>query len=215
MRKATFIVFVVVLAGDLILKGWADPKATLLGNHELGLLALMIFVGAGDRIVEFVVGKAGLKIKQNVEKQAREAEKDMSTLASIGRDPRPDVVDKLLSGATGQDKDVWSRLVVYRLTMRLLLRRLCASFGMKLNDTTAFVTMLTFLKEKAAIPEKLRKNIEDVRDATFFFEWGTGRSPSASQIKDTLEIAPKVIKELESIVTRDQKAGATTDRSKT
>src|SRR6266852_3536890 len=107
MRKTTLIVFIAVLAADLIHKVWADPKSPLLGNQELLLLALMIFVGAGDRVVEFVIGKGWLKIKQNVETQAREAVKDIGTLVSIGQGPQPDDVDELLSRATGQDKDVW------------------------------------------------------------------------------------------------------------
>src|SRR5258705_12707458 len=106
MRKATFFVLVAVLSADLVHKVWADPKSTLLGAQELLLLALMIFVGAGDRVVEFALGEEWVKIKQSVDQQARAAERDIGTLVALSEDPRPDVVEELLRRATGQDKDV-------------------------------------------------------------------------------------------------------------
>ena len=90
-------------------------------------------------------------------------------------------------------------MVVYRLTMRILLRRLCAAHGMVLSDTTAFVTMLDFVNQKGIISADLQEQIEFIRNATFFFEWGTGRAPNAHQIKDALEKAPAVIKKLEEM----------------
>jgi hypothetical protein len=202
MKRTTLTILVMVLAVDLAYKIITKTTQPLLAPPEVIVLALMIFVGAGDRIVEFAVGKDLLKISQNVEKQAREVEKDAAALLSISKDYRPDLVDQLLSRATGQTRDVWSRMVVYRLTMRVLLRRLCAAHGMVLNDTTAFITMLHFIKEKGVISVYLQEQVESIRDATFFFEWGTGIAPNARQIKDALEKAPDVIRQLEEMGSR-------------
>jgi hypothetical protein len=202
MKRTTLTILVMVLAVDLAYKIITKTTQPLLSPPEVIVLALMIFVGAGDRIVEFAVGKDLLKISQNVEKQAREVEKDAAALLSISKDYRPDLVDQLLSRATGQTRDVWSRMVVYRLTMRVLLRRLCAAHGMVLNDTTAFITMLHFIKEKGVISVYLQEQVESIRDATFFFEWGTGIAPNARQIKDALEKAPDVIRQLEEMGSR-------------
>ena len=187
-----------VLAVDIGYKIVGNAQS-LLAYPELIILALIMFVGAGERIVKFAVGKGWIEIEQNVDKQAIEAEKDAATLLSISKDYKPDSVDQLLSRTTGQTKDVWSRMVVYRLTMRILLRRLCAAHGMVLSDTTAFVTMLDFVNQKGIISADLQEQIEFIRNATFFFEWGTGRAPNAHQIKDALEKAPAVIKKLEEM----------------
>jgi hypothetical protein len=198
MKRTTLTILVMVLAVDIGYKivGKTQP---LLAYPELIIVALIMFVGAGERIVKFAMGKGWLEIEQNVDKQAVEAEKDAATLISISKDYKPDSVDQLLSRTTGQTKDVWSRMVVYRLTMRILLRRLCATHGMVLNDTTAFVTMLDFLNKRGIISVDLQEQIESIRNATFFFEWGTGRPPNAHQIKDALEKAPAVIRKLEEM----------------
>ena len=75
MKRTTLTILAMVLAVDIGYK-IAGKTQPLLALPELIILALIMFVGAGERIVKFAMGRGWLEIEQNIDKQAIKAEKD-------------------------------------------------------------------------------------------------------------------------------------------
>ena len=197
MRLCAFISLVTVIVADLAYK-IINNTNNLLEWQEVILLTLIIFVAVGDRIVKLAIGKEGITIEQDLNAQIKEAEKDIKSIISLSNDQSAKNIGSILTRVTGQKKDVWSRLVLYRLSLRVLLRKLCKRFGMQLGNTTSLTRMIKFLRERNVIDAVTEKNIELLRDVTFFFEWGTGNAPSVRRIEKALKIAPELLSSLEN-----------------
>ena len=198
MRYATLIILSIVLFTDI---GYKITKGSdsLISWEDLCVTVLLIFVAVGEKIKELIINRSGITIKQKTENQISQFKQDAKDIVAVSEQGQIDRVDKLIERTVGENRDVWTKLVVFRMIMRILLRQICKAQGMQLKNTTAFVTMLRFLKDKNKIDLMLQKDIELVRDVTFFFEWGTGAPPTTEKIHNALDIAPTVLKSLEQI----------------
>jgi hypothetical protein len=59
--------------------------------------------------------------------------------------------------------------------------------------------MVDALVRADVITEELADQLEQIRNTTFFFEWGTGSAPSETAIKKVESSAPRVLKKLAKI----------------
>lgn len=195
LRCTAFLAIMAVLSID-ILNSYRKASTGLLSWYDLILCIFLVFIGVGDRIAKLAITMTGITIQQTV----KAAVKDVSSLAALKTDTKATHLEEILTSTTGRSKDVWSKMIVYRLAMRILLRRLCGQNGMTLGDATAFVQMLGFVKSHSLLAVDVQAEIEKVRNVSFFFEWGTGSPPSESDIKSVLQIAPKVLHKLAKAV---------------
>lgn len=190
LRICLFWIIAAVLVIDL---WWISTRdKPLITWIDVALVALMLFLAAGERIAKFAVGTKGLSFEQKVNATATEAR----AMASLARDAKPSQIEELLSSMVGHERDVWSQMIMARIAMRSLLRRIVANASMQLGDATSFKEMLNFVKENNLLAPGLQRDIETIRDVTFFFEWGTGEPPTARNIKKVLRLAPKTLEEL-------------------
>lgn len=194
LKIAVVVTLVVVLVADLCYKGiWS--KTSLIGYQHLMIMALLLFVGFHEKIAKLVLSKRGPTIEQKLDVQVKEVQDTAQSLAFIENGGDLELVNILLTRSECDDKDVWSRLILYRWIIRALLRRPCFACGMPLDDTS-LSTMITFIEQKSVLPADLIANIEFVREGTYLFEWGTGRVPSSSEVRLALDMAPRIIRQL-------------------
>ncbi|MBC8384328.1 MAG: hypothetical protein H8E57_02280 [Candidatus Cloacimonetes bacterium] len=195
MKIVTSILLMICILVSIIYK-IIDGIPNPIHWNDLIMFVFLIFLTSGDRITELIIDKTGFKIKENVNKQVSQVKKDVDAINAI-ESGNLDEINDLIFRNVNKNRDLWSKLVIYRLTMRSLLRKMCRLTGMTLHNTTAFVSMIKFLKNKSILNNELVFQIEFIRDVTFYFEWGTGTPPAEKSISDVLKLSPLVLKDLE------------------
>ena len=144
---------------------------------DLILLALIVFVVFIDRVAKFTVGAKGIVFEQRRIAAVAGLQSGSGTDKLAG-------LTKVLEAFGGQEKDIWSRMIIYRISLRALLRRICEEKNvLDLKETTPMVDMLSALAKKEIITKDFAENLDRVRNTTFFFEWGTGPAPEEEEIQ--------------------------------
>ena len=187
----TFIIIAIILATDFansLVKG-AMPA---LSWHDLVLIALLIFIAAGERISRLVLG--GEKVGLTLEQQVHEFREDLRLIDSLGKNAKNADLENLLQKATNIPHEIWSTIIFYRLLLRAVLRNKCFSNGIQLGLTTSLSDMLRRLTEIGVIDSDLNSKIRRIVHATFAAEWGEGELPTEDDLKFVLEEAPKIIR---------------------
>ena len=100
-------------------------------------------------------------------------------------------LDAVLQDFSGQEKDIWSRMILY---LRALFRRVCSEKkALALKETTPMVDMIKAL-ESAEITEEFADQLDQIGHGTFFLAWGTGTPPSEAAIAKIESAAPRLLK---------------------
>ena len=156
------------------------------------LVAFIVFVIFIDQIYKFTIGAKGIVFERRVAAVAR-------LQTATGRQKLAEL-DAVLQDFSGHEKDIWSRMILYRISLRALLRRVCSEKkALELNDTTPMVKMIEALQSQGFIAEEFADQLGQIRDGTFFFEWGTGTPPSEATIAKIESAAPRLLKKLAKI----------------
>ena len=206
ITKRAFISFIyIILALDVAYRIW-NRSDSILDWQLVAILGLLTFATLGDRISELIIGKEGITLKQSLDIQVFEAKKDAEDLQLINETGKVKYIDGLLKRVDSPDRDVWSKLIIYRLTLRALTRQICKYHGMHLEDLPSLTSMIGFMKDQGLITDQLAYDLNFIRYSTFFFEWGTGHPPTVEEIKRVLDITPQVLKYLESMIQQPEKA---------
>src|ERR1700730_4772402 len=185
-RGWTGLLITVVLALD-IGHSWISGHRDLVTWCDFALLALIVFVVFIGQISKFTVGAKGIVFEQRLAAVAR-------LQSTSGKDKLADL-NVVLETFSGQEKDIWSRMIVYRISLRALLRRICDEKKvLDLKETTSMVDMLSHLAAKDIIAKDFHDNLDRVRNTTFFFEWGTGLTPEKTAIEYVEKNASKLLK---------------------
>ena len=127
LQIATGILIVLVLATNLAYSGFNNGKE-LVSWIDLILVAFIVF----ERRVAAV---ARLQTATGRQKLAE--------------------LDAVLQDFSGHEKDIWSRMILFRISLRALLRRVCSEKkALELNDTTPMVKMIEALQSQGFIAEE-------------------------------------------------------------
>lgn len=206
VTKQTFISFIyIILILDVAYRIFNRSDA-ILDWQLVAILGLLTFATLGDRISELIIGKEGITLKQSIDIQVLEVKKDAEDIQLINETGNAKYIDGLLKRVDSQDRDVWSKLIIYRLALRALTRQICKAQGMELGDSSSLTRMINFMKDKGLITDQLAHDLNFIRHSTFFFEWGTGHPPTTEEIKRVLDITPQVLKYLEYMIERQAPA---------
>jgi len=198
--KQAFISFVyIILILDVAYRIFNRSDA-ILDWQLVAILGLLTFATLGDRISEFIVGKEGITLKQNIDHQILEAKQDAESLQLINETGNAKYLDGLLKRVNNPNRDIWSRLIIYRLALRALSRQICKAQGMDLGETTSLTEMISYMQGKRIITDQIAHDLNLIKYSTFFFEWGTGRPPTVEEIKQVLSISPPALKHLEDLL---------------
>ena len=188
------IVTALVIFGLIVADVWyyVLNRAHFLSWDLLLLVALLVFVSVIEHVSKFTVGTKGIVFEKR-------AAAIVNLRNAKGAD-KVTILEAVLKDFSGQEKDIWANLILYRITLRALLRRICSEkTDFHLQETTPMVDMLNVLLDKGLITENFRGQLEAIRNTTFFFEWGTGDPPTATDIKLVESEAPRLLKKLAAI----------------
>lgn len=161
--------------------------------------AFMLAAPVSDQIAKLRFGLAtGLTIETHI----AETQKDFERLESLRNAGGTNELETLLQGDPGQPRGVWPQLITYRLGLRLLLMRLCKAKGIALRTTPleSITNMLNFLQQKNLLDPNFVAQLNRIRDATYFVEWGEGKRPSNEEISNVLSQAPNLLRRLARLV---------------
>ena len=205
ITKKAFIFFIyIILILDIGYRIFNRSDA-ILDWQLVVILSLLTFATLGDRISELIIGKEGITLKQSLDIQVLEVKKDTEDLQLMSETGDARYIDGLLKRVDSPDRDVWSKLIIYRLTLRALTRQICKAKGMYLGDSPSLTNMINFMKDEGLIVDQLAHDLNFIRYSTFFLEWGTGHPPTVEEIKRVLDITPQVLKYLEYMVEHQEK----------
>ena len=200
INKQAFILFIyVILVLDVAYRIF-NKSNTILDWQLVTILGLLTFATLGDRISELVIGKEGITLKQSIDIQVLEVKKDAEDIQLINETGNAKYIEGLLKRAESPERDVWSKLIIYRLSLRALTRQICKAQGMKLGDAPSLTSMIDFIDDRGLITAQFKSDLNFIKFSTFFFEWGTGTPPTVEEIKQVLDITPQVLKYLEYMV---------------
>jgi len=198
--KQAFISFIyIILVLDVAYRIFNRSDA-ILDWQLVAILGLLTFATLGDRISEFIVGKEGITLKQNIDSQILEAKQDAESLQLINETGNAKYLDGLLKRVNNPNRDIWSRLIIYRLALRALSRQICKAQGMDLGETTSLTGMIGYMQDKRIVTDQIAHDLNLIKYSTFFFEWGTGHPPTVEEIKQVLSLAPPALKHLEDLI---------------
>ena len=125
LQIATGIVIVLVLATDLAYSGF-NRRQELVSWIDLVLVAFIVFVIFIDQIYNFTIGAKGIVFERRVAAVPR--------LQTATAGQKLAELDAVLQDFSGQEKDIWSRMILY---LRALLRRVCSEKkALALKETT-------------------------------------------------------------------------------
>lgn len=204
ITKQAFILFIyVILVLDVAYRIFNKSNA-ILDWQLVTILGLLTFATLGDRISELIIGKEGITLKQSIDIQVLEVKKDAEDIQLINETGNARYIEGLLKRAESPDRDVWSKLIIYRLSLRALTRQICKSQGMQLGDAPSLTSMIDFMGNRGLITAQFKSDLNFIKFSTFFFEWGTGPPPTVEEIKRVLDTAPQVLKYLEYMVERQR-----------
>jgi hypothetical protein len=181
-----------VLAADLIFHAWVGKKRDLVSSTDLILLAMLIFVVFIDEVYKFTVGLKGSVFERRA--------KAVANLQFATGDQKIISLEAALQEFSGRGKDIWSRMILYRLSLRTMLRGLCLEKeAVVLNITTPMSEMIEVLVQTGVIATAFAKQLNELDDTTFFFESGTGDTPTQAEIEKADNSAPRLLKALAEI----------------
>jgi hypothetical protein len=198
--KQAFISFIYITLLIDILYKITRHRDTILDWQFVVILGLLTFATIGDRIRELIIGKEGITLKQNIDSQILEIQKDAENIQLINNTGDSKYVDSLLKRVESPNRDIWSKLIIYRLTLRALIGQICKAKGMVLSDSPSLTSMIAFMQDENLITNQFRSDLDFIRHTTFFFEWGTVNPPTTEEIKRVLDITPQILKYLEYMV---------------
>jgi hypothetical protein len=188
LQIATGIVIVLVLATDLAYSGF-NRRQELVSWIDLVLVAFIVFVIFIDQIYNFTIGAKGIVFERRVAAVPR--------LQTATAGQKLAELDAVLQDFSGQEKDIWSRMILY---LRALLRRVCSEKkALALKETTPMVDMIKALESANVITEEFADQLDQIGHGTFFFAWGTGTPPSEAAIAKIESAAPRLLKKLAKI----------------
>jgi hypothetical protein len=164
LQIATGILIVLVLPTDLAYSGF-NRRQELVSWIDLVLVAFIVFERRVAAVPRLQTATAGQKLAE---------------------------LDAVLQDFSGQEKDIWSRMILY---LRALLRRVCSEKkALALKETTPMVDMIKALESANVITEEFADQLDQIGHGTFFFAWGTGTPPSEAAIAKIESAAPRLLK---------------------
>lgn len=200
INKQAFILFIyAILILDVAYRIFNKSNA-ILDWQLVTILGILTFATLGDRISELIIGKEGITLKQSIDIQVLEVKKDTEDIQLINETGNVRYIEGLLKRAESPERDVWSKLIIYRLSLRALTRQICKAQGKQLGDSPSLTSMIDFMSDRGLITDQFKSDLNFIKFSTFFFEWGTGNPPTIEEIKRVLEITPQVLKYLEYMV---------------
>jgi hypothetical protein len=181
-----FIVFTLLLIGSVLTN--LIRGVQLLGWSEIVLLVLVVFVAIGDRITNLRVSPTEFSMEQQpIEQQIHDLRVDNKRVDEAVKEEPPEKIIELVEYSLGQPRDVWSKLLFIRMTLRRLLRSLAEARGITFRPSAGIKTMNASLKQRGILDETLSHEVERIRNTTFRAEWGAGREASAEDLEFTLK----------------------------
>lgn len=163
---------------------------------SLILIIILIFALTGEKITRIVINKDGFTIEQQVEK----LKQDFYQLSSFGVTGNKNELVFLMDHIT-QSTDIGYKLLMYRIIARTLVRRFCKELGIPTTVSgdvpRSFTDMINDLRTfEDRFDAKLLNDLEEIKENTAFFEWGSTPLPSDLKIQNTLHFAPYIIAQL-------------------
>jgi hypothetical protein len=175
LQIGALILIVLVLAADLIYSGFANKKGELVAWRDLILVAFIIFVIFIDQIYKLTIGMKGIVFEQ--QKQRFSA---VARLQTAEGSQKLAELDAVLQDFSGKGKDIWSRMIIYRISLRALLRRVCSEKisekTFKLQDTTPMDKMIETLQSENVITKEFADQLDEIRRWHLFLRvgnWGS------------------------------------------
>lgn len=195
MRWIAIVIVTVALTSDMVYHSFRR-SSDLVGIYDLGIIGVLLFLAAGEKINKFSLNKSGFSLEQQITQTAIEARE----LDRFAKGEKLGEFEEFIVNFIGHERDVWSQLIIYRLGIRLLLRSLSQANGISISQMEPLSKMLGALHEKNVLPDDLVIKIERVRNTTFFLEWGSGSAPKADEIAFALKESPSVIQHLQRLL---------------
>jgi hypothetical protein len=187
LRGSLFIILAILLFLSITYNFYSEANS-LLGWAELLLGIALVFVGVGDQITKLSVSSSQIAIEQDVESQVKQLSNDNDYIDRFVDRENSDIdITKVVDETLEHRRDIWSRLLLIRITLRRLLRMLSDTAGIPYHDTTSITHMFTELQKAGLIDKFLVNQIEIIRRATFSVEWGTRSPASVDDINFTLK----------------------------
>lgn len=181
-----------IITGDLIYAGY-NHGTHLISPSIVGLCVVFVFVAIGERITKLIVNKSGITIEQRPE----DARNQVDEIASLATAPKvSERISRILQEATGHRNDVWSRMVMYRLMLRMLMRRVCEPHGMPMGAAPSIQSMLQYAAEKKLLTPSQLEKAELLRNVSYYFEWGTPPAPAPDEIQTVLSMSSRLLSDI-------------------
>ena len=140
ITKKAFLSFIYIILILDVMYRFFNRSDVILDWQLIVALALLTFVTFGDRVSELIIGKEGITLKQSLDIQVFNAKKDADDLQLINETGNARYIDGLLKRVDSPDRDVWSKLIIYRLALRALTRQICMAEGMCLGDSSSLTS---------------------------------------------------------------------------
>jgi ribosomal protein S13 len=157
---------------------------------------VILFTAVGNRFSKVVISPKEISIEQMVEN----LESDIQKIEKFIDEENPtnkiaDIVEDTLE----HPRDIWSKLLLIRTTLRRLLRNIADRHGMFYSPTASISRMIADFRQQEIIDDLLNEQIERIRNATFTVEWGAGQPPEPEEVKFVLENYNRVFNTLKDI----------------
>jgi hypothetical protein len=159
----------------------------------LGIMLGLLFVGFGRRITKLAFDPSkGLTLEQELRRFD-----DLTRMIDRVRDHASVENVTALLARVNAEEDVWSRLMIFRLILRHLLRSACLSLQRRdPGDAPSIETMLNGLREEGHLSDELYERAKNLGWWTYYAEWGTGQRLDDSEMPGFLAGAPLTLLEL-------------------
>ena len=168
-----------------------------LSFYVVVLLVILIFVAVGERITKIAISvKDGFFVEQSVQRDVQRFEEMGLALIAYRDGPSLSSLNALLSRLDEKGRDAWSKLIIIRLSLRATLRGLSKPYDPNLSESASLLGMLRLIKSKSVIGEEDFADLERIRIATYFAEWGAGDPPSSRDVEFVLSTAPRILRKL-------------------
>ena len=184
-----FIFFILLLAGSVIYN-LTTKQTSIVNWPEIVLILVIAFVAFGDKITRLRISPEG---ELTLEQEVKGVENDRQRIGKyIEGDELAYKITDIVDGTLEHPRDMWSKLLLIRMTLRRLLRIIADAHSIKVSTTPSISGMTATFRKQGIIDDCLAEQVNKIRSATFLVEWGAGGQPDLKDIKFTLDNYAKV-----------------------
>ncbi len=180
------ILIIVALLSSILYK--ISTKTSFFDWQQIVLLVLFSYVLLEESIMKIIINKDGISL----EKQVSRLYDAFNQLESFSTRFEKKYLKSLVKEISNSYNDTISRIILCRLTLRVLLRKICEAYKIELESRTSMIDMISELKKTSNIDIAVLNNAEFIRRISYYFEWPSDTKPSMGEIEKALKITPEV-----------------------